>query len=115
VSCGVCCRVSCSVCCRVLASDYEKCMCCTAVYDCLRLNVSWKNAADAIEKTERECVLQCVAVCCSVLQCVAVCCCVLLCVAVRCCLLQCVAVCCRVLQCVAVCCGRMQPMPDRET
>jgi len=35
------------------------------------------------------CVLQCVAVCCSVLQCVAVCCSVL----------QCVAVCCGVLQC----------------
>ena len=40
------------------------------------------------------CVMQCVAVCCSVLQCVAVCCSVL----------QCVAVCCSVLQCVAVCC-----------
>jgi len=35
-----------------------------------------------------ECVLQCVAVCCSVLQCVAVCCSVL----------QCVAVCCSMLQ-----------------
>ena len=77
------------------------------------------------------CVLQCVAVCCSVLQCVAmsdkdqgvgrqvcnhslfccpapgmrvaVCCSVLQCVAVCCGVLQCVAVCCRVLQCVAVC------------
>jgi len=39
------------------------------------------------------CMLQCVAVCCSVLQCVAVCCSVL----------QCVAVCRSVLQCVAVC------------
>ena len=43
----------------------------------------------------RRCVLQCVAVCCSVLQCVAVCC------SVK----QCVAVCCSVLQCVAVCCS----------
>jgi len=34
------------------------------------------------------CVLQCVAVCCSVLQCVAVCCSVLQCVAVCCSLLQ---------------------------
>ena len=42
-----------------------------------------------------QCVLQCVAVCCSVLQCVAVCCGVL----------QCVAVCCSELQCVAVCCS----------
>ena len=41
-----------------------------------------------------ECVLQCVAVCCSILQCVAVCCSVLQCVAVCCCELQCVAVCC---------------------
>ena len=41
------------------------------------------------------CVLQCVAVCCSVLQCVAVCCSVL----------QCVAVCCSVLQCGAMCCS----------
>ena len=64
------------------------------------------------------CVLQCVAVCCSVLQCVAVCCSVF----AACygsmimrhgqfsmyiinCVLQCVAVCCSVLQCVAVCCS----------
>jgi len=47
------------------------------------------------------CVLQCVAVCCSVLQFVAVCCSVLQCVAVCCSVLQCVAVCCSVLQCVA--------------
>ena len=39
------------------------------------------------------CVLQCVAVCCSVLQCVAVCCSVLQCVAI---------VCCSVLQCVII-------------
>jgi len=58
-------------------SDHKKYTCCTAVYDCLRLNVLWKNAADATEKTELECVLQCDAVCCSVLQCVAVCCSVL--------------------------------------
>jgi len=46
-----------------------------------------------------DCVLQCVAVCCSVLQLqrVAVCCSVLQCVAVRCSILQCVAVCCSVL------------------
>jgi len=66
------------------------------------------------------CVLQCVAVCCSVLQCVGaqkraivwrenmpsffgVCCSVLQCVAVCCSVLQCVAVCCSVLKCVAVC------------
>jgi len=53
-------------------------------------------------------VLQCVAVCCSVLQCVAVCCGVLQCVAVCCSVLQCVALCCSVLQCVAVCCSVMQ-------
>ena len=45
------------------------------------------------------CVLQCVAVCCSVLQCVAVCCSVLQCVA------ACCSVSCSVLQCVAVCCS----------
>ena len=45
------------------------------------------------------CVLQCVAVCCSVLQCVAVCCSVLQCAAVSCSVLQCAAVCCSVLQC----------------
>jgi len=50
------------------------------------------------------CVLQCVAVCCSVLQSVAVCCSVLQCVAVCCSVLQCVAVCCRVLQCVSILC-----------
>ena len=63
------------------------------------------------------CVLQCVAVCCSVLQCVVVCCSVLQCVAVCCSMLQCVAVCCVlsgvghvadcmcVAVCVAVCCS----------
>ena len=86
------------------------------------------------------CVLQCVAVCCSVLQCVAVCCSVSQCVAVCCsvslqpfysaytpslllhtrsntwlvdciCVLPCVAVCCSVLQCVAVCCSvSIQPI-----
>jgi len=64
----------------------------------------------------RNCVLQCVAVCCNVLQCVAVCCsayrvlesyvpsgnCVLQYVAECCSVVQCVAVCCNVLQCVAV-------------
>jgi len=40
-------------------------------------------------RLSRDCVVACVAVCCSVLQCVAVCCSVL----------QCVAVCCSVLQC----------------
>jgi len=64
------------------------------------------------------CMLQCVAVCCSVLQCVAVCCSVLQCVAVFCSVLKCVAVCfrvfrcvsvyCSVLQCVAVCCSVLQ-------
>ena len=64
------------------------------------------------------CVLQCVAVCCSVLQCVVVWCSVLqrrahspvgqsLCDDVR-FVLQCVAVCCSVLQCVAVCCSVLQ-------
>ena len=54
------------------------------------------------------CVLQCVAVCCSVVQCVAMCCNVLQCVAVRCsvCIvLQHVAACCSVLQRVAACCS----------
>ena len=49
-------------------------------------------------KADEVCLLQCVAVCCSVLQCVAVCCSVL----------QCVAVCCSVLRCVAVCCSVLQ-------
>jgi len=47
---------------------------------------------DLIRRYNQVCLLQCVAVCCSVLQCVAVCCSEL----------QCVAVCCSVLQCVAV-------------
>ena len=46
----------------------------------------------AIAREFLQCVLQCVAVCCSVLQYVAECCSVL----------QCVVVCCSVLQCVAV-------------
>jgi len=50
------------------------------------------------------CVLQCVAVCCSVLQCVAVYCSVMQCTAVCGSVLQCGVVCCSVLQCVAVCC-----------
>jgi len=51
------------------------------------------------------CVLQCVAVCCSVLQCVAVCCSVLQCVAVCCSVLQitCVLQCVTINACVAVC------------
>jgi len=56
----------------------------------------------------RRCVLQCVAVCCSVLQCTAVCFSVLQCVVVCCSVLQCVAVCSSVLQCVAVCCSVLQ-------
>ena len=58
------------------------------------------------------CLLQCVAVCCSVLQCVAVCCSALQCAAVCCSVLQCVAVCCSVLQCVAVCCSVCGPSID---
>ena len=60
------------------------------------------------------CVLQCVAVCCSVFQRVAVCCSVLQCVAVRCSVLYCtallqhVAACCIVLQRVAACCSVLQ-------
>ena len=54
------------------------------------------------------CMLQCVAVRCSVLQCVAVRCCVLQCVAVCCSALQCVAVHCKALQCVAVRCSVLQ-------
>jgi len=50
---------------------------------------------------KEDCVLQCVAVCCSVLQCVAVCCCLMRYSKGR----LCVAVCCSVLQCVAVCCS----------
>jgi len=46
------------------------------------------------------CVVQCVALFCSVLQCVAVC--RMQCAALFCSVLQCVAVCCSVLQCVAV-------------
>jgi len=73
-----------------------------------------------------KCVLQCVAVRCSVMQCDAVCCGVLQCAAVCCSVLQCAAVCCSVcccvlqcvlqcaavwynlLQCVAVCCNVLQ-------
>ena len=70
------------------------------------------------------CVLQCVAVCCSVLQCVAVCCSVLQCVAVCYSMLQCVALCFSVsriapsdltkpsilcvVQCVAACCSALR-------
>ena len=48
------------------------------------------GSALLVRTISKFCLLQCVAVCCSVLQCVAVCCSVL----------QCVAVCCSVLQCV---------------
>ena len=54
------------------------------------------------------CVLQCVAVCCSVLQCVAVCCSVMQCDAVCCSVRQCITVWCSVVQCVAVCCSLFQ-------
>ena len=54
------------------------------------------------------CVLQCVAVCCSVLQCVAVCCSVSQCVAVLQYVPHCVAVFRIVLQCVVVCCSVLQ-------
>ena len=64
------------------------------------------------------CVLQCVAVRCSVLQCgalwcsvvqwVVACCGVLQCAAVCCSVLQCVALCCSVLQCDAICCSVLQ-------
>jgi len=73
-----------------------------------------------------QCLLQCVAVCCSVLQCVAVCCSVLCgsrdethirtcpqvsvfqLVAVCCSVVQCVAVCCNLLQCLKACCSVSQ-------
>jgi len=75
----------------------------------------------SLRSSRNVCVLQCVAVwcsvlqfvavccsvCCSVLPCVAVCCSVVQCGAVRCSVLQCVAVCCSVLQCVAVCCSEL--------
>jgi len=64
--------------------------------------------AFSARKCNRFCVLQCVAVCCSVLQCAAVCCSVLQCVAACCSVLQCVAVCCSMLQCVAECCSVLQ-------
>jgi len=54
------------------------------------------------------CLVQCVAVCCSVVQCVAVWCSVVQCVAVWCSVLQYVAVWCSVVQCVAVCCSVLQ-------
>ena len=54
------------------------------------------GSCDADADVQQVCVLQCVAVCCSVLQCVAVCCSVL----------QSVAVCCSLLQSVAVCCSQ---------
>ena len=57
---------------------------------------------------QRTCVLQCVAVCCSVLQHVAPCCSVLQRVAACCSVLQRVAACCSVLQRVAVCCSMLQ-------
>jgi len=72
-----------------------------------------------------DCVLQCVAGCCSVLRCVAVRCSALQCVAVCCSVLQCVAVCgsvlqyvavcCSVLQCVGVCCSVQQCTIDNES
>jgi len=63
-----------------------------------KTHVSSYRQRTAIRNTT--CVLQCVAVCCSVLQCAAMCCSVL----------QCVAVCCSVLQCVAV-----LPLPFTHT
>ena len=85
-----------------------------ARHKCLVTGVSYQSRVSSEAHVSRgthkcrECVLQCVAVCCSVLQCVAVCCSVLQCVAVCCSVLQCVAVCCSVLQCVAVCCSVLQ-------
>jgi len=62
------------------------------------------------------CVLQCVAVCCSVLQCaVPAFCSVLQCVAVCCSVLQCaVPAFCSVLQCVAVCCSVLSQRAGRS-
>jgi len=67
----------------------------------------WDRSATTHWCTFILCVLQCVAVCCSVLRCVAVCCSVLLRVAVCCSVLQRVAVYCSVEQCGAVCCGML--------
>ena len=72
------------------------------------VSIKWPRC---MNQSHFSCVLQCVAVCCSVLQCVAVCGSVLQCVAVCCSVLQCVAVCCSVLQCVAVCYSQPCPRP----
>ena len=74
-------------------------------YVCLRFNMYYTYALPVNLKM---CVLQCVAVCCSVVQCGAVCCSVVQCVAVCRSVLQCGAVCCSVVQCVAVCCSVLQ-------
>jgi len=70
---------------------------------CVRESQPDNPSGQSISPHTNTCVLQCVAVCCSVLQYVAVCC-------SSCMLLQCVACacCCSMLQCVAVCCSVLQ-------
>ena len=106
-----------AVCCRVLQCVAECCsiVVCCSVLRCVAVChsvIPWPFAfIEHFHSQWRDfasCLLQCVAVCCSMLQYVAVCCSVLQCVAVRCSVLQCVAMCCSVLQCVAVCCSVLQ-------
>jgi len=66
------------------------------------------RCTSAAQEEDEMCLLQCVAVCCSVLQCDVACCSLLQCVAASCSVLQRVAACCSVLQCVAVCCSVLQ-------
>jgi len=82
---------------------------CYGVLQCVAVYCAVLQCAAVAERAlmhtrvpRRMCVLQCVAVCCSVHTRVPRRMCVLQCVAVGCSVLQCVAVCCSVLQCVAV-------------
>jgi len=119
---AVCCSVG-SVYLRAECRDKAPSICCARHHHVLRRGV--------LKLCVAACVLQCVAVCCSVLQCVAVCCSVLhsvgsVCLRANCrhkalptcCarrhhmprrgLLQSVAVCCSLMQFVAVCCSMLQ-------
>jgi len=73
----------------VRCSVLQRVAACCSLVQCVKKSIE-SEGLDEEDCRKRRCMLQCVAVCCSVLQCVAVCCSVL----------QCAAVCCSALQCV---------------
>ena len=93
---------------RLRAASASRLICLRKSEISLFLRVSIVSKSRCASSRSSVCMLQCVAVYCSVLQCVAVCCSVLQCVAECCSVLPCVAVCYRVLQCVSVCCSVLQ-------